>query len=244
MLIRSIRPASALLQTGNPNRSPVPSWPAAPAWRRSRRRICGGCAAVVPTRLGRDGEAWRRACRPSLADSSVARGAQRCAGATASGQHRDARRFRDLENARGRNRQRGRRAAWRQRQLLAATALAAAAERRARAACAIARDRRRASPDRTAPGRGASRSRRKRNSEFSASAKSPPSPMADAAAIAAARSASPAVPASPAPRERCDSRAPSARAGSAASAATVRGWMSCSSRMPFPLASSRLIARS
>ena len=55
-----------------------------------------------------------------------------------------------------------------------------------------------------------------RNWEFSASAKSPRFPRPDATAIAAARSASSAVPASPAPRGRCDSRAPSVHAGCAA----------------------------
>ena len=65
-------------------------------------------------------------------------------------------------------------------------------------------------------GAGSAAGRHKQISESSASARSPPSPTADAAAIAAARSASPAARRSPARHGRCDSRAPSARAGSSA----------------------------
>ena len=99
--------------------------------------------------------------------------------------------------------------------MAAATAPPGAEERRAGVA-RRAGARCPANRDGIASVQAACRGRQGQSSEFSASAKSPPSRTADATAIAAARSASPAAPALPAPRERCDSRAPSARAGCAA----------------------------
>ena len=88
------------------------------------------------------------------------------------------------------------------------------------------------------------RSRRRRNSEFSANARSARLRRRMQLPLLRLGRRGRLVAASPARRARSCSRAPSSRAGSSAGPPTVRAWMSCSSRMPLPAASSRFIARS